>query len=167
MILKLLLLQGAQQFILSLCNCEKLLFDADAAGFCLSLLLCNGNGWHRLSRCLISAMFLFFAGSFQCVKPQQQAGCLGHGSNIPPWAGPAQHLGRSSWEHGGLLGLCTMGYQGTRISPKPCWVSPGVSQAAVLLPETVTREVREVTISNGLSCKNVCTSACSGACLQL
>lgn len=47
MILKLLLLQEPQQFVLSPGSCEKLLFDADAACFCLSLLLCIRRGWKR------------------------------------------------------------------------------------------------------------------------
>lgn len=42
-------MQEAQWFILSRGSCEKLQFDADAAAFCLSLLLCNKLAWFQVA----------------------------------------------------------------------------------------------------------------------
>lgn len=65
-----------------------------------------------------------------------------------------------SWGLGALesLGAVHGGCRGTRISPKPCWVSLGVPQAELLLTEAVTGEVREVEIWKCLSCKNMFTN---------
>lgn len=53
---------------------------------------------------------------------------LGQGWGLPSaWAGAAGARGS--------LGAVDGGCRGTRVSPKPCWVSPGVPQAEPLLPE--------------------------------
>lgn len=92
------------------------------------------------------------------LRPQQQYPILGKACPAPgqKWLG--------AW---GSLGAVHNGCQGTRISPKPCWVSLGVPQAVMLLLGAVTGGIREVKISNCQSCRNVCTNVCSGACLQL
>lgn len=121
-----------------------------------------GSDNHRLSQYL-SLGVLSFSDCFKCEDPclgEQWTGCLGWAAVFPHfilqgWVLLAAHpaAGQKRLEHGGLLGLCTV--CATRMSPKPCWVSLGLSKAEPLLSDTITGEVGDLGIWKCLSCKNI------------
>lgn len=131
---------------------------------------------HGLSQCLSLGVFSF-SGCFSVKTPaggavdrmlrlRQQ---ISHAVFHPAVLGTAITLTGHSW---GLLAACPApGHKrlgawgslgavhshccGTRISPKPCWVSLGLSRAEPLLSGALIGEVRDVEIWKCLSCKNI------------
>lgn len=138
LILKLLFLQEAQWFVLSPGSCEKLLFDAMLLVSVCHCCSATGRAgmvsarWAESVSHLSRISFLSWVISVQKPQPgRATGGMLRLRQQFPTphfvlplvtaitrrarlgaacrRAGPAQHLGGSGWEHGDLLGLCTVG----------------------------------------------------------